>query len=226
MGTRPESTLKTKPRFEFTGGALCLDFSNTVYRRPAPVPRDRLVDYAGLLAWAVEARAITRRQERRLRNLASRQPGAARKIFVHAIALREAIFALFSALARHRSPSPDAFPAIEAAFGSQRRLWRLKSATAGPVWMWTGANLRLDFPLWAITRSAIALVLSPGVRDLRECGARDCAWLFLDASRTRRRRWCDMRICGNREKFRRFYARRQARGTMQAGRMLVKGRQD
>jgi predicted RNA-binding Zn ribbon-like protein len=205
------STSKTRPRFEFTGGALCLDFANTVYRRPTPAPRDHLVDYAGLLAWASEARAITRREERRLRDIASRHPRAARKVFVHAVTLREAIFALFSALARHRSPSPDAFPTVETAFGAQRRLWRLKSATAGPTWTWNRANLRLELPLWAIARSAIALVLSPGVRDLRECGARDCAWLFLDASRTRRRRWCDMRICGNREKFRRFYARRRAR---------------
>jgi predicted RNA-binding Zn ribbon-like protein len=169
------------------------------------------VDYAGLLAWAVEARAITRREERGLRNIAGRHPQAARKVFVHATTLREAIFALFSALARRQNPSPRAFLTIEAVFGAQRRLWRLKSSTAGPVWTWNRPSLRLEVPLWAIARSTIALVLSPGVRDLRECGARDCAWLFLDASRTRRRRWCNMRICGNREKARRFYARRRSR---------------
>jgi predicted RNA-binding Zn ribbon-like protein len=211
VGTRAVSAANTSSRFELTGGALCLDFANTVSRRPTPAPRDHLADYTGLLAWASAARAITRREERRLRDLARRHPRAARKVFVQAVTLREAIFALFSALARHRNPSPDAFPAVETVFGAQRRSWSLKSATAGPTWTWNRAHLGLELPLWASARSAIELVLSPGVRDLRECAARDCAWLFLDASRTRRRRWCDMRVCGNREKFRRFSARRRAR---------------
>jgi len=210
MRTRAQSTTEARPRFEFTGGALCLDFANTVYPRPTAARRDHLVDYAGLLAWASEARVITRREERGLRNIASGHPQASRRIFERAIRLREAIFALFSALARHQHPSPRAFLTIETVFGSQRRLWGLKSSTAGPRWTWNRASLRLELPLWAIARSTIALVLSPGVRDLRECGARDCEWLFLDASRTRRRRWCDMRICGNREKARRFYARRRS----------------
>jgi len=202
---------KTRPRFEFTGGTLCLDFANTVYRRPTAAPRDHLLDYAGLVAWAIEAGAIARREGYRLRSIAHRHPQAARKVFVRATTLREGIFVLFSALARHQNPPPGAFAAIEAVFDAQSRLWCLKSAARGTVWTWNRSSLRLELPLWAITRSAIALVLSPGAPNLRECGARDCAWLFLDASRTGRRRWCDMRICGNREKVRRFYARRRSR---------------
>ena len=36
-----------------------------------------------------------------------------------------------------------------------------------------------------------------------------CRWLFLDRSKNHSRRWCDMRICGNRSKTRRFYARQR-----------------
>jgi len=36
------------------------------------------------------------------------------------------------------------------------------------------------------------------------------AWLFLDRSRNRSRRWCDMKTCGNREKARRHYQREHA----------------
>ena len=51
-----------------------------------------------------------------------------------------------------------------------------------------------------------------GILELlvRECGASDCAWLFLDTSKNHHRRWCDMTRCGNRAKVRRFYARRIA----------------
>jgi predicted RNA-binding Zn ribbon-like protein len=32
-----------------------------------------------------------------------------------------------------------------------------------------------------------------------------CGWLFLDESRGKRRRWCDMNDCGGRAKARRYY---------------------
>jgi predicted RNA-binding Zn ribbon-like protein len=42
---------------------------------------------------------------------------------------------------------------------------------------------------------------------VRECSEESCRWLFLDHSKNRSRRWCNMQICGNRAKARRFYAR-------------------
>ncbi|MGH7448040.1 MAG: CGNR zinc finger domain-containing protein, partial [Longimicrobiales bacterium] len=41
------------------------------------------------------------------------------------------------------------------------------------------------------------------------CGNDACAWLFIDVSRNRSRRWCDMKDCGNRAKARRHYARQK-----------------
>jgi predicted RNA-binding Zn ribbon-like protein len=41
------------------------------------------------------------------------------------------------------------------------------------------------------------------------CGGGLCGWLFLDESRGKRRRWCDMKDCGNREKARRYYRQQQ-----------------
>jgi predicted RNA-binding Zn ribbon-like protein len=39
---------------------------------------------------------------------------------------------------------------------------------------------------------------------VRLCADASCAWLFLDTTRNRTRRWCDMKECGNRNKVRRF----------------------
>lgn len=44
---------------------------------------------------------------------------------------------------------------------------------------------------------------------IRRCPADDCAWIFWDSSAKGARRWCTMRVCGNRAKVRAF-ARRQA----------------
>jgi predicted RNA-binding Zn ribbon-like protein len=48
----------------------------------------------------------------------------------------------------------------------------------------------------------------PEPRDrLRICAGNNCSWLFLDRSKAGRRCWCDMAVCGNAAKSRRFYAR-------------------
>jgi predicted RNA-binding Zn ribbon-like protein len=44
---------------------------------------------------------------------------------------------------------------------------------------------------------------------LKACADAGCRWAFYDASRNRGGAWCEMRICGNRNKDRRFRARRR-----------------
>jgi predicted RNA-binding Zn ribbon-like protein len=43
---------------------------------------------------------------------------------------------------------------------------------------------------------------------LRMCAAEDCGWIFFDASRNGRGRWCATRVCGNRLRTRNYRARR------------------
>lgn len=43
---------------------------------------------------------------------------------------------------------------------------------------------------------------------LKVCAADDCRWAFYDASRNRGGTWCQMEVCGNREKNRTYRARR------------------
>src|SRR3989442_8269959 len=65
--------------------------------------------------------------------------------------------------------------------------------------------------IWPIARSAADLLTSDEQRQLvRECGAPDCLWLFLDTTKNRSRQWCSMQSCGNREKARRHYQRLRA----------------
>ncbi|TMR19968.1 CGNR zinc finger domain-containing protein [Nonomuraea turkmeniaca] len=46
---------------------------------------------------------------------------------------------------------------------------------------------------------------------VKSCAAPDCRWAYLDSSRNRSRRWCDMAECGNRAK-NRAWRQRQAVG--------------
>jgi predicted RNA-binding Zn ribbon-like protein len=39
---------------------------------------------------------------------------------------------------------------------------------------------------------------------LKACRSESCRWAFIDNARNRSRQWCDMAVCGNREKARNF----------------------
>ena len=58
-----------------------------------------------------------------------------------------------------------------------------------------------------LPRLAVARLAWHGMVDEEPEG---CSWLFLDMSKNRSRRWCDMKVCGNRAKARRFSARYRA----------------
>ncbi|MZE79593.1 zf-CGNR multi-domain protein [Streptomyces sp. SID5475] len=73
-------------------------------------------------------------------------------------------------------------------------------AWAAPV---TGAQA-----LSSIARDAVELLTGTDAGRIRECGAGDCPLVFVDLSRSGRRRWCSMERCGNRHKVRALRARR------------------
>jgi len=75
---------------------------------------------------------------------------------------------------------------------------------------WTGVEHALDKTLWAVTESAAQLLGSEAAALVRECGGENCGWLFEDLSRNRSRQWCDMQMCGNLAKVRRFRERKRS----------------
>ena len=60
----------------------------------------------------------------------------------------------------------------------------------------------------ALAVSALSLLRDDTVARLRICP--NCSWLFVDRSRNSSRLWCDMAVCGNRQKASRHYRRRTA----------------
>ena len=68
----------------------------------------------------------------------------------------------------------------------------------------------LDDALAAVAEPLVALIASGDTGRLRICAHDGCRWVFQDASRTGRRRWCSMETCGNRAKAARHRARKRA----------------
>jgi predicted RNA-binding Zn ribbon-like protein len=66
----------------------------------------------------------------------------------------------------------------------------------------------LDWLLAAIARSGAEILVEGAKARIRRCANPSCELFFCDKSRTRRRRWCSMAICGNRQKVASFARRR------------------
>ncbi|MBQ4833384.1 CGNR zinc finger domain-containing protein [Pseudoalteromonas sp. MMG010] len=49
------------------------------------------------------------------------------------------------------------------------------------------------------------LLCSDQVKNIKNCSNPHCVLMFLDTSRTKKRRWCSMEICGNRAKAAKHY---------------------
>ena len=198
-----------KSPFEFVGDDPALDFVNTVDNRDDPQRRKELLEtYSDLLSWARAAGLLTPADAERLRAKATKSSGQARAALRRSKILREALYRIFSAIAEERQPA-TADVALLDSFDKQamahRRIGREEQGGYG--WRWRTDGEDLDLILWQVAKAGAELLTSDLVYNVRACAAERCRWLFVDTSRNHRRRWCDMRVCGNRAKVQNFYKR-------------------
>ena len=191
--------------------SLCLDFANAVGEDPR-----RFQNYGDLLAWAAEAGVLNPLDRLHLQAVAGRQPEQAARVFARALALREAVYTVFSAVAAGRSAPSEGLEQLNGVLAEALRHQRLEPAEGGDTWGWEGLGDALDSPLWPVARSAAELLTSDRLPRVRECDSPTCNWFFLDYSKNHSRRWCSMSSCGNRAKARRHYRRLRGEGVSDA----------
>ena len=194
--------------FELSGGALCLDLANTLGDRPRST-QEHLSGYSDLLRWSHQSGIVDADQLEELHREAEAHPRRAREVFEQAVELRETIYRIFAALARGEQPQGAEIASLNSVLHQVLLHLEVRSQLQGFEWAWSGGRRSLDRMLWPVARSAADLLTSEEADAVGECDSQTCSWLFVDRSRTRRRRWCDMATCGNRAKARRHYQRRK-----------------
>lgn len=204
------SPVRPKSPFEFTGGNPCLDFANTVDNRISDHPGELLTDYGRLLQWGEEAGVITAKTAERLRHLASEAPGNALTMLRTSIQLRDTIYDIFSAVAQRRVIPSTALAILNKAVRQAAQHAQLVHANRRFTREWIDPESNLDSMLWPVSRAAAELLIGEEIGYVRQCASETCSWLFLDKTKNHRRRWCDMKSCGNRDKARRYYQRQKA----------------
>jgi predicted RNA-binding Zn ribbon-like protein len=190
-------------------GHPALDFVNTIDPRVGAHRVEHLGAYQDLVRWAARAGVLTAAEAKQAARVALRDRAAAAHALDRAIELREALYAVFGAVAARRRVPADEMRRLHTAYRDAMAHASLTQAGHRFHWQLSGG---LDVVRWHMARAAIALLESKTLRRVKRCpGAGECGWLFFDSSKNASRRWCSMEGCGNRAKLRRFLRRRRGR---------------
>jgi predicted RNA-binding Zn ribbon-like protein len=194
--------------FDLLGGRAALDFVNTVEGIRGGVSTERINGYEDLVAWALQADLITRADASALRRWAAEKPPQEiARVLARSIALREALYRIFSSVAAARPASDSDLTLLSGEAADAALRSRLTPAKPAFRWQLLPQNCGVLLPTLAVARDASELLTSPHLREVRECASDTCGWLFLDKTRNHSRVWCNMAGCGNRMKQRRFRGR-------------------
>jgi predicted RNA-binding Zn ribbon-like protein len=190
--------------FKLNAEHVALDFVNTLDDRFASSgPQELIFGYADLLRFCRQAGILTHAECVRLNAL----PAASQKQALQAaLELREILARICYSWLEERSPDSKDRLALEqwAVRCLQHRQLRWRDSRL--VWEWKRLENEADMPTLFLAQAAVELLTADPPPRLHACASATCRWLFLDTSRNRTRRWCDMKICGNRAKARRFSA--------------------
>jgi predicted RNA-binding Zn ribbon-like protein len=204
----PSSGKTTPENVHLWGGALCLDFANSVDWTPDdepldPAMTDALAEPGQLARWG-----------RRVGLPARGRPDADELAAAHT--LRSDLHLLFSAIAHDATPPTAPLERLARDHAEATAAAGLEPDD-GAAWRlaWAPSDPRLV--RFAVIADAVALLGDADrLARVRQCPGDRCGWLFVDASG--RRRWCSMQTCGSRAKMRRLYERRRAGGRGPSGR--------
>ena len=185
---------------------LFIAFGNTLeYERGEPV--DAVPDITSLLAWLRERRLISGRglaaEAARLR----RDPDeTARRIerFGH---LRKLLHQIAEEVTESGHPTGEQLRDLNHILRHGLHYHQIERDPDGTRYTFAQIGDRLDQARATIASSFAQFLADDAPSRLRVCANAGCRYLFIDRSPTGRRRWCDMRTCGNQAKVARHRAR-------------------
>jgi len=150
---------------------------------------------------------VSRERGANLLALPDSDPQSAEKILSRAIRLREGLRKAFAAMVHKERVIADWIAPINEILRITEGHDELMQEGAGWKLDFMACEGGLDWLLAAVARSAAEIIAEGSQARLRMCANPLCSLFFFDASRTHRRRWCSMAICGNRHKVSSFAKR-------------------
>jgi predicted RNA-binding Zn ribbon-like protein len=191
--------------FIFLGNQLALDFLNT-----RPVQNDEalelLPNFEALLRWFGAAGVLTSRNAAAMRQRWGKS-ARARRTLENVLCLREKMrkeVLAWEAGATVHGATIDELNRLMAEHPARAKVTTRGGALSKELWFPMEEPENLLGPL---ANGAATLFTEVDRDGVRKCG--QCVLHFLDTSKKGTRRWCSMRLCGNRLKVAAYAARRR-----------------
>jgi predicted RNA-binding Zn ribbon-like protein len=181
------------PHASLLGGRLCLDFVNTT-------PAHSELSWESLILFLEAARVVSSERCAQLLALPQSDPQAAEGLLRKAQRLCASLHKVFTAMHRKQKIGADWTEPVNEILRITEGHDELICREGAWQIEFVAREGGLDWLLAAVARSAAELVAEGPRARLRLCANPHCGLFFYDKSRTRRRRWCSMAICGNRSK--------------------------
>ena len=193
------------------GSELAFDFTNTSSSRGGPQHIENLRTPEHVLIWARHAKVLAPRDGDHIERRLAEDPGLGRQLLDRTLALREVINAIGIACARRERPRKADVDALAHAHAACVATARLAPHEGNFAWVWHPENGVIEAILGPIALSALTTLSQADLSRVKQCAGEHCGWLFFDTTKNKRRRWCEMEVCGNRAKQKAHRERAQAR---------------
>jgi predicted RNA-binding Zn ribbon-like protein len=194
-------------RFYRIGNHLATDFVNTVYDPDHAV--GSLRSAKDVVAFLVATESIDATAATELRRTLT-DASVAKRWFERALTLRSAIAESLIAVEMRRALPQAALECINGMLRAAAGYSSLVSRTPTAYdlqFIFVGADPAATL---APLAHAAAELLANSRSRVRKCANPECVRHFVDDSRTGRRRWCEMAVCGNRAKANAFLERKRS----------------
>jgi predicted RNA-binding Zn ribbon-like protein len=188
---------------QLDGGCLVFDFTNTISTRKGPA-FDYLKSYGDIMNWSRKTGILPPANENGSGVDTGQNPSHVDGSIVKALHAREILYQLFSAIAHEQIPGEAIVKQFNQLLSEALSRVELKIFKAEAVVDFSRSS---DEPLLAIMKSAYDVLTTEKFNRIKECPA--CGWLFIDKTKNGKRRWCDMDVCGSKDKAKRYYQRKK-----------------
>jgi predicted RNA-binding Zn ribbon-like protein len=187
---------------DLVAGRLALDFANL-----SPSAHD--LSWDEFVCFLVDARLVSEDRAARLRPLVRNEPHAVDAVLLRILRLRESLRAIFASLVSKEAYPSSWIEPVNEILRITEGHDELVTLNGGWTLQFVAREGGLEWLLAAIARSAAELLVEGPRAPIRRCANPACRLFFYDDSRTHRRRWCSMKVCGNRHKVSAFLRRQR-----------------
>ena len=185
------------------GGTAWINLVNTRYISDNQ-PIDLLSEDSSILLWLEENQLLRSADSYALRE----NKNLLNSLTEHLLKLRELCKLVIDDLEEQGQLSPIVIDQLKRLTEQVKINLMIDSESEDLSLVYEGVTLT-DHVIYKIVQSVIQTLATASTKQIRKCEHSECRLYFVDTSKSGRRRWCSMELCGNRHKAANYYARKK-----------------